>query len=73
MLMSRGGDDHMPNGLEITQRAIDDFQRIQHHMSNAKSENATKTYEDLKKDYLSLKALLGAAGVNLTEIDYIKE
>lgn len=42
-------------------------------MDNARSENAAKTYEGLKKDYLSLKALLNTAGVNLTEIDHIKE
>lgn len=32
-----------------------------------------KTYADLKDDYVSLKALLTSLGVNLTEIDKIKE
>ncbi|MDE7311148.1 MAG: hypothetical protein K2N87_05930 [Eubacterium sp.] len=63
----------MPNGLEITQKAIDDFQKIQNHMKNAREENAMKTYEGLKNDYLSLKALLNTAGVNLADIDKIKE
>ena len=63
----------MPNGLEITKAAIDDFQRIQAHMKNAKEENATKTYEGLKKDYKSLKAILQVSGVNLADIDEIKE
>lgn len=63
----------MPNGAEIIERAINDFQKVQDHMENAKSENAVKTYECLKKDYLSLKALLTSLGVNLTAIDIIKE
>ena len=62
----------MPNGLEITQRAIDDFAKVQRRMKLAK-EDAEKTYADLKEDYKSLKALLAVAGVNLTELDYIKE
>ena len=63
----------MPNGLEVTKAAIDDFQKIQAHMKNAKEENATKTYEGLKKDYKSLKAILQVSGVNLADIDEIKE
>lgn len=63
----------MPNGAEIIKDALNDFQKIQMHMLNAKSENATKTYEGLKDDYVSLKALLTSLGVNLTEIDKIKE
>jgi hypothetical protein len=39
----------------------------------AKEENAPKTYADLKEEYITLKALLTVAGVNLTEIDRIKE
>lgn len=39
----------------------------------AKEENAIKTYNSLKKDYKSLKAVLNFMGVNLTEIDEIKE
>ena len=42
----------MPGNGEIIERAINDFQKIQEHMENAKSENAVKTYEHLKKDYL---------------------
>lgn len=39
----------------------------------AKEENATKTYEGLRKDYRSLKAVLTSLDVNLTDIDEIKE
>lgn len=63
----------MPNGLEITKAAIDDFKEIQEYMLLAKEENAEKTYAKLKKKYLSLKAILNVAEVNLTDIDEIKE
>lgn len=59
--------------LEITKTAIDDFQEIQRYMLLAKKENAIETYAELKDKYLSLKAILQVAGVNLTDIDKIKE
>lgn len=63
----------MPNGLGITKAAIDDFKKIQEYMLLAKEENAEKTYAKLKDEYLSLKAILMVAGVNLTDIDKMKE
>ena len=63
----------MPNNGEIIERSINDFQKVQAHMKIAKEENAVKTYESLKKDYKSLKAVITTLGVNLTEIDEIKE
>lgn len=65
--------DCMPNDIEVAKDAIEQFQKIQKHMLIAKEENATKTYDSLKDDYLSLKAILNVAGVNLTDIDKIKE
>ncbi len=63
----------MPNGAEIIKDALNDFQKVQKRMLLAKEENALKTYADLKDDYISLKALLTSLGVNLTEVDKIKE
>ena len=63
----------MPIGLEITKAAIDDFKEIQEYMVIAKEENADRTYAKLKRKYLALKAILQVAGVNLTDIDEIKE
>ena len=63
----------MPNGAEILKDALYDFQKVQKRMLLAKEENAIKTYTDLKDDYISLKALLTSLGVNLTDIDKIKE
>lgn len=63
----------MPTGVEVAKVAIDDFKKIQEYMHLAKEEGATKTYAKLKKEYLSLKAILQVCGVNLTNIDEIKE
>ena len=58
---------------EVTKAAIDDFKKIQKYMILAKEENAVKTYAELKDEYLSLKAILQVSGVNLADIDKIKE
>lgn len=63
----------MPGTLEIAKDIIEQFQKVQKHMLIAREENATKTYESLKDDYLTFKAILNVAGVNLTDIDKIKE
>lgn len=63
----------MPHNAEIAKTAIEDFREIQEYMMIAKKENATETYAKLKKKYTSLKALLNVLGVNLTDIDEIKE
>ena len=61
------------NNCEIIKNAIEDFKKVQKHMLTARKENAVETYEGLKDDYLSLKVLLNSLGVNLTDIDKIKE
>ena len=63
----------MPSNGEIIERSIHEFQKVQAHMIRAKKENALETYEGLKIDYLSLKAVLMSLGVNLASIDRIKE
>lgn len=63
----------MPTGVEVAKVAIDDFKKIQEYMLLAKEEDATKTYAKLKDEYLTLKAILNVCGVNLTDIDKIKE
>lgn len=61
------------NNAEILKNAMDDFKKIQNYMLVAREENAINTYNVLKDEYLSLKALLNVLGVNLTDIDKIKE
>ena len=63
----------MSGGIEVTKQALDDFKKIQEYMLLAKKENPTETYAKLKDEYLTIKALLQVSGVNLTDIDKIKE
>jgi hypothetical protein len=63
----------MPTGIEVTKQALDDFKKIQKYMLLARKENAVETYAELKDEYLTIKALLQASGVNMTDIDKIKE
>ena len=70
--MEKAGD-YMPGGAEIIRDTVNEFQKVQAHMKKAREENAMKTYEGLKKDYKSLKAVLDSLGVNLTDIDELKE
>lgn len=63
----------MPSNAEIAKDAIEQFKKIQDYMVLAKEENAVRTYERLKREYLSLKALLNVIGVNLIDIDIVKE
>lgn len=63
----------MPTGIEITKQALDEFKKIQDYMFLAKKEEAKETYARLKDEYLTLKAFLQVSGVNLIDIDKIKE
>ena len=63
----------MPSSFEIIERTIRDFRIIQRRMMLAKKENAKETYEDLKEEYISLKVSLAIYGVNVIELDRIKE
>lgn len=63
----------MPTGIEVTKAALDDFKKIQKYMLLAKEEGAVKTYAELKEEYLTIKVFLNVSGVNLTDIDKIKE
>ena len=65
--------EYMPSNGEIIQRGIEDFREIQDYMTLARKENATETYAKLKEKYISLKALLNSLGVNMADIDRIKE
>lgn len=61
------------NNAETAKEAIEQFKKVQRYMIAAKEENAEKTYAILKEDYLALKALLNVIGVNLIDIDIVKE
>ena len=63
----------MPDGIEVIKAALDDFKKIQEYMLLAKKENASETFDNLIDEYLTIKALLNVSGVNLADIDKIKE
>ncbi len=58
---------------EIIKNAMDEFMGIQEYMLLVRKENASETYAKLKDRYLTLKVLLNSLGVNMTDIDKIKE
>lgn len=56
---------------EMMQRNIEEFSRVQDWMQLA--ERDSEVYKSLKKRYLDLKVILSSSGINLTELDRIKE
>ena len=58
---------------EISRDTIESFMFIQEAMLAAREEKAENTYAILKKKYIILKATLNTIGVNITELDLIKE
>lgn len=52
---------------------MEDFREVQRYMILSKEENANKLYAELKEKYIYVKTLLNSLGVNITELDRIKE
>ena len=56
---------------ELMQKNIEEFSRLQSYMML--SEKDSEAYSAMKVRYIELKVILNASGVNLTELDVIKE
>lgn len=56
---------------EMMQRNIEDFSRVQDWMQLA--EKDSEVYQAMKRRYIDLKVILTASGINLTELDRIKD
>ncbi len=56
---------------ELLQKNIEEFARLQNYMSL--SEKDSSAYKAMKGRYIELKVILMASGINLTELDIIKE
>ncbi len=56
---------------EVIKISVEEFSRIQDWMSEADKDSAI--YKKIKGRYIELKVILTASGVNLTELDKIKE
>ncbi|WP_300783123.1 hypothetical protein [uncultured Acetatifactor sp.] len=57
---------------EMMQRNIEEFSRLQSYMILA-TEKDSEIYKAMKVRYTELKVILTTSGVNLTELDRIKE
>ncbi|MCM1541387.1 MAG: hypothetical protein NC121_09000 [Blautia sp.] len=57
---------------EMMQRNVEEFARLQKYMVlTADKESAV--YKEMKGRYIELKVILSASGINLTELDIVKE
>ena len=56
---------------EMLQKNIEEFSRLQAYMMLA--EKDSPVYKAMKDRYIDLKVILTATGINLTELDRIKE
>lgn len=56
---------------EMIKVSIEEFSRLQNYM--LVSEKESESYKRMKDRYIELKVFLQISGVNLTELDKIKE
>ncbi len=58
--------------IELMQKNIEEFDRLQRFMLLAE-DKTSNVYKAMKERYITLKVILTASGINLTELDRIKE
>ncbi len=56
---------------EMMQKNVEEFSRLQDYMLLVDKES--EAYKRMKRRYIELKVILTASGVNLTELDMVKE
>lgn len=56
---------------EMMQRNVEEFARLQNYMVLADKDSAV--YKVMKGRYIELKVILTVSGIDLTELDIIKE
>lgn len=57
---------------EMLKISVEEFDRLQDYMQSCDDKDS-ELYRKMKRRYTALKVILMASGINLTEIDYIKE
>lgn len=62
--------DEMPE-MEMLKISVEEFSRLQDYMQECEKESTA--YKKMKRRYIELKVILTASGINLTELDIIKE
>ncbi len=56
---------------EMLKLSVEEFSRLQRYMLLA--EKDSDTYKAMKERYIELKVILSASGINLTQLDRVKE
>ena len=56
---------------EMIKVSVEEFSRLQKYMEL--SDKTSAAYKEMKERYIELKDILNASGVNLNELDRIKE
>lgn len=56
---------------EMIKMTIEEFERLQDYMIS--TEKDSESYQKMKRRYIALKVILTSSGINLTELDFIKE
>ena len=56
---------------EMLKLSVEEFSRLQDYM--IESDKESNAYKRMKRRYIELKVILTASGINLTELDFIKE
>lgn len=62
----------MPSGADIIKDYVSEFSRLQKWMISIK-DKAPDTYDSMHDRYIELKVTLTSLGVNLSQLDKIKE
>ena len=62
----------MPSSADIIRDSITEFSRVQTWMLSVKEKDSV-TYQLMHDRYIELKVTLSTLGVNLTQLDKIKE
>ena len=57
--------------IEVLKISIEEFSRLQRYMLLADKDSAI--YESMKERYIELKVFLTVSGINLSELDRIRE
>lgn len=56
---------------EMLKLSVEEFSRLQDYMIDTDKDSTA--YKKMKRRYIELKVILTSSGVNLTELDMIKE
>ncbi len=62
----------MPSSADIIRDSVNEFSRLQNWMKMIKDSNP-EVYDSMHDRYIELKVILSSLGVNLAELDKIKE